>query len=414
MGIPVYFASVLKEHPDCVCDANTGLLSTCANLYVDVGSAIFVILEREDCPATFAGFYREFVDSMHTILSIASPSKLVFLALDGRPPAAKTFHKIFKKSNGQGTVSKEEELDPSSVDDRFLPKKEKEKFAMVCHGTPFMDGVVRELRGLVARMSSAHPRMKWILSTTEEDGEGEHKIFKHIKTVPFNAHDTFCVVGRDADLIMHSLASPVSKKINILRQTPSKEGGMDYKILRIDKLIRDLEVEMKEPSKVRSRSAMRDFVFMCFFLGNDFLPNVGFSSVKDGVNILQATYKEVFSEIGEFLIDVEGQINMTVLESFVRKLSRRTTTRPAQDDCSSHEKNESFLALLNWCCNYYFNSSALPESYYRWETAPPLEEFAAFIANHQRGPQISPAAHVTLDLRPQWLKSYTFVTSRQT
>ncbi|EFJ26844.1 hypothetical protein SELMODRAFT_412663 [Selaginella moellendorffii] len=135
-------------------------------------------------------------------------------------------------------------------------------------------------------------RLQWIVSTSEEDGEGELKIFNHIRALPFNAHDFHCVVGRDADLIMLALASPLSRKINIVHQTP-KDGVMIYKLISIETLVCDFEVQMEEPCSVRLRSTMRDLVFLCFLLGNDFLPGLEALTIRNnGIDKLQQTYME--------------------------------------------------------------------------------------------------------------------------
>ncbi|EFJ10074.1 hypothetical protein SELMODRAFT_427492 [Selaginella moellendorffii] len=295
MGVPGFFAWLVSKHPRCVRDAIDGAKNN---------------ILRYD---TFATFYQEFLDSLRKLVAMVAPTKLVFLALDGRPPTPKLFSKLFKKpcrynrdASLSSLSSSEDELDSTKGQTGdLIPRNRKAKMAMVRHGTPFMNRLESELRRFVASMmlsssddhrrrrSMTSSRLQWIVSTSEEDGEGELKIFNHIRALPFNAHDFHCVVGRDADLIMLALASPLSRKINIVRQTP-KDGVMIYKLISIETLVRDFEVQMEEPCSVRLRSTMRDLVFLCFLLGNDFLPGLEALTIRNnGIDKLQQTYMEV-------------------------------------------------------------------------------------------------------------------------
>ncbi|XP_024529967.1 5'-3' exoribonuclease 2-like [Selaginella moellendorffii] len=438
MGVPGFFAWLVSKHPRCVRDAIDGAKNNIlrydnANLYVDLNTIIWVILESHDCPPTFATFYQEFLDSLRKLVAMVAPTKLVFLALDGRPPTPKLFSKLFKKpcrynrdASLSSLSSSEDELDSTKGQKGdLIPRNRKAKMAMVRHGTPFMNGLESELRRFVASMmlsssydhrwrrSMTSSRLQWIVSTSEEDGEGELKIFNHIRALPFNAHDFHCVVGRDADLIMLALASPLSRKINIVRQTP-KDGVMIYKLISIETLVRDFEVQMEEPCSVRLRSTMRDLVFLCFLLGNDFLPGLEALTIRNnGIDKLQQTYMEVFSEAGEFIINCDGHVNMRALERFLLHLPKQLRTSKKLE--SSVETSmimwSSYINILRWCADYYFNGVVLDESYYSWENAPAMGRFINFMGTHSCGtvnsrPLLPPVtATSVLNLRPQWLKS---------
>ena len=65
-----------------------------------------------------------------------------------------------------------------------------------------------------------YPTIK--VSTSDDVGEGEHKIFQHIRENPSHKEETTVVYGLDTDLIMLSIYHlPLCKKLYLFRETPS-------------------------------------------------------------------------------------------------------------------------------------------------------------------------------------------------
>lgn len=64
-----------------------------------------------------------------------------------------------------------------------------------------------------------------------------------------------------------------------------------------------------------------DFVFMCFFVGNDFLPHMPTLNIRDGgIDILMYIYECTLPKMPSYLIDA-GIINLGSLEIFLEQLS---------------------------------------------------------------------------------------------
>lgn len=64
-----------------------------------------------------------------------------------------------------------------------------------------------------------------------------------------------------------------------------------------------------------------DFVFLCFFVGNDFLPHIPCLSIREGgIDVLMRIYEHCLKLMPEYITDV-GKLNMRSLKIFLKELS---------------------------------------------------------------------------------------------
>jgi 5'-3' exoribonuclease 2 len=101
-----------------------------------------------------------------------------------------------------------------------------------------------------------------------------------------------------------------------------------------------------------------DFVFLCFFVGNDFLPHLPSLDIRDGaLDFLQNVYKRTLPAIGSYLTEANGVVNLrgvAVIMAEVGEIEdevfRRRRSAEERDAQRRQQVTLSVLLLLNHCC----------------------------------------------------------------
>ena len=242
MGIPFYFASLIKSHKNIVKTVKKDEPLEVDVLGVDFNCLIHKYL-IDDNPI------QSILDSFQYILDNVCKSKKLFIALDGLVPYAKIVNQRYrrmKEKEGTGTF------------DRNL----------ISPDTPFM----RELEEAIkARFPNAY------FSTTQEAGEGEHKLFTEIKKLNSEERKSVCIYGLDADLILislinHNISEP--DKLHLLRESADfndpKLKTAEFATLSIWSLLKQLPIDIIQYTALS---------ILCF--GNDFMPNLALFSLRE-------------------------------------------------------------------------------------------------------------------------------------
>ena len=231
------------------------------------------------------------------------PNETVYIAFDGVAPIAKMEqqrnrrYKSWFETALMNQMENQSPLDPERTSCIFTP------------GTPFMNRLSTYVRTHFQHQESRLRVKQIIVATPDEPGEGEHKLFAHMRDV--STQEPCAVYGLDADLMMLSMFHlNHCPQLYIFREAPQfaqkllKTHKMEIKdtdeplFLDMAKLGRSIASDMRCNAPDPHR--MYDYVFICFFLGNDFLPHFPAMNIRTGgVDALLDTYRAVIGNTPE-------------------------------------------------------------------------------------------------------------------
>jgi 5'-3' exonuclease len=229
------------------------------------------------------------------------PTQNIFIAFDGIPPVAKMKQqreRRFKSVYQKQKETKEKETKESSFDTTAITP-----------GTAFMFLLDKKIKHHFTDPKNFGVE-NLILSTSGASGEGEHKLFEYIRHFPTqHDHNTVTMIyGLDADLIMLSLnhLHVCNNNLWIFRETPefiqSIQEDLDPNetyFMDISELAKGILFTMgkqKQPTLSVDNKELQDYIFLCFFLGNDFLPHFPALNIRTGgIDKLLHAYRSTIS-----------------------------------------------------------------------------------------------------------------------
>ncbi|KAL8248932.1 hypothetical protein R6Q59_005800 [Mikania micrantha] len=360
MGIPRFYRWLTKTYPDTLCSVveddscfppNSSKPNPNGvefdNLYIDMNGIIHTCFHPEGLPSPpsyddIFNFISLYIDK---VFSIVRPRKLLYLAVDGVAPRAKMNHQRIRRFKAARLARKSCKFGVGRED------KIKMDSNVITPGTEFMDLLSCALKFYVQWRVNGDPGwrgIKVILSDSTVVGEGEYKIMSYIRSqrnLPgYDPNTRHCLHGMDADLIMLSLATH-EIHVSILREviTYTKKRPGSYSVCMRNLIInqkfeffniwvlrecleRDLlpNVEGADLDRV-----IDDFVFMCFFVGNDFLASLPSLSIFKGIPLLMMVYQQEFVKMG-YLTNAP-EVNLKSMEHFLQVLSSHLKSRFMKD-----------------------------------------------------------------------------------
>jgi len=322
MGIPSYFSNVVKKHGKILKELSFYEKGFFDNLYMDCNSIIYDAVRSID--ASIDNYEMKLIysviSSIEKYIKLISPSNTIFIAFDGVAPFAKMNQQRTRRFKGDFMAK-----------NTFISSETNNAWstANITPGTNFMNNLSRIIKRHFDKKEQLFGAKKIIVSGSDERGEGEHKIFHHIRTVN-NSNENMLLYGLDSDLIMLTIFN--RKHYNngyIFREAPEfmnvkkdiKPDDKEPFVVDIEGMCNQLVFEMD--CRVNEFRRVYDYVFMCFLLGNDFLPHFpGLNIRTHGLDTLMQTYRKHIGNKSElFIINEDMSINWRIFKRLIRDIA---------------------------------------------------------------------------------------------
>ena len=300
---------------------------------------------------TFEGCYQEICKEIDRIVSHIPPVEELILSIDGVAGISK--------------VNQQRQRRYRSVKEKDPQMREVFDTNQISVGTEFMYG----LRQYIIKHYSSREGIVFLLDDIV--GEGEHKIVRYLAG---KQKKKMCIYSPDADLIMLGIALN-KKNVFIFRPNIYSDIDCAYFLVSIDKFKKDV-VKMVDSSQDPTQ-IVNDFVFMLFFLGNDFLPHSPSYEIKyGGIDMILSMYQKVLGG-AQGLISVETggySVDVSLLRQVMGELA-------AKEVEMIRLKYKNFRGFPNPLLDKYINGleenfSEYRREYYKKYFTEPVETIA--------------------------------------
>lgn len=350
MGIPYYFASLLRTHKHAVQSVRMKMEPNI--LAIDFNCLIHFYMDDEKPIDSVVAALQRILDD------VCNPTQHLYIAMDGLVPYAKIVQQRYRrmKINKDVGVFDRNQISPD---------------------TPYMKELAQAVR-------AKYPNV--ILSDTSEPGEGEHKIFRWLKALDSSHRKNVCIYGLDADLILLCMANVhLCESLKLLRESSELQGAVTpFSTLNVDILRKALPIDYEHYIRL-----------CCLCFGNDFLPALSmFSLREDGYNRAIQMYQtagcpDLRTSAGrKTFLDVAVQQESKVLLERTRMRQQPFESAIVVADGSFLKERyaihlldglvnvraavESFWMTYDWVLRYFFENECPNWEWYYPFAEPPL------------------------------------------
>lgn len=342
----------------------------CDNLYIDMNGIIHPCSHPENGPQPQSEeeMYENVCRYVDRLFRAIRPRQLLYLAIDGVAPRAKMNQQRARRFRSAQEARELKDLEEEVRKDLELrghktpPIKDAWDSNVITPGTTFMLRLADYIRFYIRKRISqdkAWKQIRVIFSDASIPGEGEHKIMSHIRLQraqpSYNPNTVHVLHGLDADLIMLALATHephfyicreevlFGRKSLEQQERRQEETGFRQQQKALDEAVGDFAMSLPEnsgkPLQRISIPILReylaaefapclnqqrlgfapslerlidDIVFLCFFVGNDFLPHLPSLDIRDGaLDFLFNVYKRILPSLGDYITRSGGNVNLS-------------------------------------------------------------------------------------------------------
>ena len=330
-------------------------------------------------------FFEEVGKEIDKIAKIVPPAKRLVLCVDGVAPVAKQQQQRQRRyKSGES---------PADFDPNCLTP-----------GTQIINDLCDYIYKRLAQ-SLRDSGVELVFSSSAVPGEGEMKLMSFIKYYS-GSSDTSAVYGLDADILLLSLCTMAgNQRVLIVR-----ERDMDHAVVDAQSVKRNL-VQKLGWARASDANLITDFVFMCFFVGNDFLKRApGVDIITGSIDVIIDVYKETVRQYGHvtngssvnrdaflaFLAGI-GALEESLFQTKVQHLSQYIEdplfNKHVVDgalDLASYKREyyatkfdvdvqtvcEDYIEGLEWVLGYYVDGVPSWKWYYPYNYSPFISDVA--------------------------------------
>eukprot|EP00005_Dracoamoeba_jomungandri_P010120 CAMPEP_0174266432 /NCGR_PEP_ID=MMETSP0439-20130205/30202_1 /TAXON_ID=0 /ORGANISM="Stereomyxa ramosa, Strain Chinc5" /LENGTH=1547 /DNA_ID=CAMNT_0015353391 /DNA_START=52 /DNA_END=4695 /DNA_ORIENTATION=- len=342
MGIPKFFRWLSERYPLISVPIEPGFLPDFDCLYLDMNGIIHNcshpewndnLMNRLSEKEMYLAIFR-YIDRLFQTIK---PKKVFYMAVDGVAPRAKMNQQ--RQRRFRSAQEAQEEME-KALEKGMKPPTPPFDSNAITPGTKFMAKLSEVLKYFIQRKikeDSSWRGVKIIFSGHEVPGEGEHKIMEYIRIQKeksdYDPNTRHCLYGLDADLIMLALASH-DPHFALLREevifgrrnkkNKHPDAPVNFQLLYINILREyfDREFAMDLPFGYDLECIIDDFIMMCFFVGNDFLPELPYLDIADSaLDKMFDIYRDLLPTLPGYLTH-SGEPYWDRLEVFLGRLSK--------------------------------------------------------------------------------------------
>lgn len=355
------------------------------NLYLDFNGIVHPCShpENKPPPANESEMMMEIFKYTERVVNMVRPRRLLYIAIDGVAPRAKMNQQRARRFR---SAMDAKEADEKKAELQVLLRRQRAERGepeeveqvikktwdsnVITPGTPFMFILAQSIRFWCQWKLNTDPawaELKVIISDASVPGEGEHKIMQFIRSQrsdpEYDPNTRHVMYGLDADLIMLGIATH-EPHFRVLREdvemrdakakscrlcgqpghyaencrgtAKEKSGDFDEKgstpdlkpfiFLHVPILREYLGAEMYVPGQTFRfdlERALDDWVFMCFFVGNDFLPHLPSLDIhEDGIDKLIAIWRDNVPIMGGYLT-CDGEVDLARAQVILQGLAKQ-------------------------------------------------------------------------------------------
>ncbi len=310
MGVPSYFNYIVEKYPEVI---QNKINFQKSRLFLDMNCAIHkccrkILNEYSPSNTQIEIFmFKEIISYIHYLVNYVNP-ELLYIGIDGVCPRAKMEqqrlrrHKSIQEKNLTNSIREK-------YDKNYKKNEVQWDTNQITPGTQFMENLSNYIKNNLRKEN-----IKIILSDSNVPGEGEHKIINYIKNNK-QENTSDIIYGLDADLIMLSMTQ---SNIFLLRESLEfgnkieydEEGNALLLYLDIDTLKDSLfeyflekDIQFVQEDEETKNKLFKDYIFLCFLLGNDFLPHINSISIKEkGIEKIIDCYITIYKKTKQNIV----------------------------------------------------------------------------------------------------------------